>query len=92
MTYLGRVPGLDGLNGTGVGPRNVALSLPAVLGHEAIGAVRTGDGSEGARTVVVASVVGNGGGADGRGGNGEDGEDGSEMHLDWVEGLLLLCE
>ena len=86
---LGGVPAGDALVATEVGGLDVALGLPAVLGDEAVGAVRAGDGGEGAAGVVVAGIVGDG---DGRGEGGEaegkGGSDGGELHGDglgcWV--------
>ena len=55
---LGGVPAGDALVATEVGRLDVALGLPAVLGDEAVGAIRAGDGGQGAARIIIASVVG----------------------------------
>ena len=61
--------------------RDRALSLPAVLGDEAVGAVRAGEDVQGAAGVIVASVVAD---SDGRShaGEAENGsrDGGEELH------------
>lgn len=57
-TTVGRVPALDDVDTTDVLGRDVALSLPAILGDETILAIRARDSGHGARLVIVASVVG----------------------------------
>lgn len=57
-TTVGRVPALDDVDTTDVLGRDVALSLPAILGDETVLAIRARDSGHGARLVIVASVVG----------------------------------
>lgn len=81
VTYARRVPSTDGIDTSNVGEvADLALSLPAVLGDEAVGAVGARDGGQGAGAVVVAGVVGDADGLGG-GGQGEDGEDVGELHV-----------
>jgi len=57
-TTVGGVPALDDVDTTDVLGRDVALSLPAILGDETVLAIRARDSSHGAGLVIVASVVG----------------------------------
>ena len=59
--------------------RDLALGLPVVPCDEAVGAVRAGDGGQGARGVVVAGVPAYGDGLRG-GDEGCGGDDGGELH------------
>jgi hypothetical protein len=57
--YLVAVPSGDALVSANVGVAgNLALVLPAVLGDEAVCAIRAGYGGEGSVLVIVAGVVG----------------------------------
>jgi hypothetical protein len=65
FAYLVAVPSGDALVSANVGVAgNLALVLPAVLGDEAVYAVRAGYGGEGAALVIVADVVRDCGGQD----------------------------
>lgn len=78
-TYVGRVPAGDVFRTTDVGEAGEA-ALSGVLGQQAIGAVRAGDNSIGAASIIVAGIVRDG---DGRGHGdhgGERSEDGGELH------------
>lgn len=78
---VGGVPAGNDVHTANVGELgDVALLLPAVLGDEAVGAVRAGNGSHGARGVIVASVVRDGGGR-GSSGQGEGAEETGELHV-----------
>lgn len=58
-TYARRVPSGNDIGPTDVGEvGDVALGGPAVLGDQAVGAVRAGDGRQGPGGIVVAGVVG----------------------------------
>ena len=54
---LGRVPASNALVAAVVGRLDVGLCLPAVLGDQAVCAVRAGDSRESAASVVIAGVV-----------------------------------
>lgn len=57
-TAAGRVPASNGLDTTDVWEaRDLALSLPAVSGDEAVGTVGARDDIQGARCVIVAGIV-----------------------------------
>jgi hypothetical protein len=57
-TTVGGVPALNDVDTTDVLGRDVALSLPAILGDETVLAIRARDSSHGAGLVIVAGVVG----------------------------------
>jgi len=55
----GAVPATDSLDTANIGEAgSLALRLPAVLGHEAVGAIRARDDGERAGAIIVAGVVG----------------------------------
>lgn len=58
-----------------------------LLGDEAVGTVRAGDGGHGAASIIVACVPGDSRGA---GGGGEEGCSCGELHLDLVFGGLSI--
>jgi hypothetical protein len=82
--YLRAVPAGDTRVTTDAGERgDVGLSVPAVLGDQTVGAIGAGQRGQGAASVIVSSVVGDG---DGRGKAGKaktKGGDG-ELHIDGV--------
>ena len=57
-TALGGVPAFDGFSTANPGePRDLALGLPAVSSNQAVGTVGARDGCEGARAIIIASVI-----------------------------------